>query len=300
MTLNFTFEEDDGMWGYKGVFCGLKKHFLQNNCGHNINFRMSQHLNDQKNVRDKYGAFCLTIENTENGKYFLISYWDKIYDLLEIPDFNNCVELFTSAGGHSDDYFYNSVDYNYTPSSYTGCLSHNEVIIDNLYKQERKRNFNGLSFRGYLYNFRQYLKNDNRYKITDQKILEPELYFEELNNNLVNLSLNGAAEICHRDIELLGLGTAMIRSELVTKFHNNLIPDFHYISIPINDIDKNNMNEYYKELSDRIINRYEEVKNDIDFVKFVGENGRKWYEENGTVKSNVDILKKIINIDKLL
>jgi hypothetical protein len=49
-----------------------------------------------------------------------------------------------------------------------------------------------------------------------------------------------------------------------------------------------------------ILDRYNEVKDDIEFLKYISENGYKWYLENGTVDSNVRILKEIIQINKLL
>ena len=46
-------------------------------------------------------------------------------------------------------------------------------------------------------------------------------------------------------------------------------------------------------------NKFYQVKDDIDYLMFVGENGRKWFEENGTVKANVKLLSKLLNFDKL-
>jgi hypothetical protein len=48
-----------------------------------------------------------------------------------------------------------------------------------------------------------------------------------------------------------------------------------------------------------ILDRYNQVKDDIEFLKFISENGYQWYLENGTVDSNVRILKEIIDINKL-
>jgi hypothetical protein len=48
-----------------------------------------------------------------------------------------------------------------------------------------------------------------------------------------------------------------------------------------------------------ILDRYNEVKNDTEFLKYISENGYRWYLENGTVDSNVRILKEIIDINKL-
>jgi hypothetical protein len=48
-----------------------------------------------------------------------------------------------------------------------------------------------------------------------------------------------------------------------------------------------------------ILDRYNEVKDDIEFLRYISENGYQWYLENGTIDSNVRILKEIININKI-
>jgi hypothetical protein len=48
-----------------------------------------------------------------------------------------------------------------------------------------------------------------------------------------------------------------------------------------------------------ILDRYNEVKDDVEFLKYISENGYQWYLENGTIDSNVKILKEIIDINKL-
>ena len=128
-------------------------------------------------------------------------------------------------------------------------------------------------------------------KIINEKLFPIERYFEELTNNKICLSLNGAAEICHRDIEVFSARSALLRPKLELQFHNKLIPDYHYISFEM-DNDPIVLNK-------NILNRYNEVKDDIEFLKYISENGYQWYLENGTIDSNVRILKEIININKL-
>ena len=47
------------------------------------------------------------------------------------------------------------------------------------------------------------------------------------------LSLNGAGEICNRDMEILASGSILFRPELNQKFHEELIPDYHYVTFDI-------------------------------------------------------------------
>jgi hypothetical protein len=53
-------------------------------------------------------------------------------------------------------------------------------------------------------------------------------------------------------------------------------------------------------LSNRVIDRYNEVKDDHEYINFVAENGRKWYLENGTVEANANIAIEILDFNKLL
>lgn len=51
--------------------------------------------------------------------------------------------------------------------------------------------------------------------------------------------------------------------------------------------------------SHRIIDRYYQVKDDDDLITFVSENGRKWYEENGTVDACANIIYNLLDFNKL-
>ena len=301
-SLNFIFEEGAYEWGYKSIFLGFQKYCLQNI--HDINFNcldsfyVRQSLN-YNGPNQKYGPMYCTIENPETKKYILISYWDKLTDVINLFDLENCVDVYSSAGGHKDDITFKPIDFNYTPISYVSTRTIYEDEIEYAYnnltphiKQDK------LLFRGLLYLFRRYLSKDPRFNVTGEKI-DFKDYIQNARQNYVNLNLNGAAELNQRDIELLGTGTAILRLQLSTKFHNELIPDYHYISVKFDDLDSSNKNIFYKNLSDRILDRYNEVKDNIDYLKFVGENGRKWYKENGTIQANIDILSKLVNFNKL-
>ena len=86
--------------------------------------------------------------------------------------------------------------------------------------------------------------------------------------------------------------SVLLRQKLYTKFHNDLIPDYHYVAF---DYDENP-----KIQSEIILDKFEEIKNNEDFLSFVSENGYKWFKKNGTVESNASILRKLIDINKLL
>jgi hypothetical protein len=198
------------------------------------------------------------------------------------------------------------IDCKYTPISYTTMTIDIEKQIEELYNQKNERTYvEKLTFRGYLYQFRKFLESDERFNIISKQtsILTPFDYMQELNASHLNFNINGAGEVCNRDIEIMGLGTALFRTKLVAKFHNELIPNYHYISVDFDNIDydehKHDYNGYWKELSENVYDRFQEVKKDKDFIDFVANNGRQWYLENGTIDANVNIILNLLDFKKL-
>jgi hypothetical protein len=101
-------------------------------------------------------------------------------------------------------------------------------------------------------------------------------------------------------MEIMGLGNALFRQKLVTQFHNKLIPNYHYIAVDSVDLDKSmGLDNYRKELSNRFIDRYYEVRDDIDYIQFVANNGREWYTQNATIDANVKLLTKLVEFGKI-
>jgi hypothetical protein len=273
----------------------------------------------------KYGPFWMVIQNTANNKFFVVSYWDKLNDFFHTNwDVENCVEILTGIGLHKNDIFYEKLDVKYTPTSFVGSTLQNEFRIEELYKQRMEMGKNSLldrtkrklglhkgtdpygrtypeklMFRGYTYLFRKHIINDERYVVHTDKVDEP-TYLQELDSYALNFSPNGAGEICFRDFEVMGLGSALFRQKLVVDFHNKLIPNYHYISVDFDDIPKDtDYVTYWNKLADRIHERFQEVKDDHDFIDFVAKNGRKWYEENGTAEKNSEIIVSLLDLNKI-
>jgi hypothetical protein len=236
-----------------------------------------------------FSPHIMTIQNKHNKKYIIISYWDRLLDLNHnLLDFKpeNCVAIYTSSGVpyHLDNLFFDVI-----PFSYLTYSLDFELLSLNSKPIHEKEN-NCLKFRGYLYNERLALKNEGKINITSEKIHELN-YFDELNNNKINLSLNGVAEICNRDIEILSSRSVLLRPTLTQKFHNQLIPNFHYVDF---EYDTNP-----KIQSEIIVNKFNEIKNDIDYLKFISDNGYEWFKNNGTVDANLKILTEIVDLKKI-
>lgn len=248
-----------------------------------------------------FGHHWMVIENPETKKFFVMSYWDNLGCAVgrEHIQPSNWSEVFTSSGVHNSGI-------KYTPFSYLLPELKSESIIKNYenIKNEDRKIPEKLSFRGLLYGFRKHLFNDNRFNIINKNInhLIYEDYISELNDNAINLSLNGAGEICYRDMEVLGVGSALFREKLTLKFDEDLIPDYHYISYDLSSIKdkRGNLKTYYEMSADIIHKRFLDVKDDTDYINEVARNGKEWYERNVPINQHGIIAKKLIKLEKLI
>jgi hypothetical protein len=285
MKIEFRFENPHTDWTVLYVFKQFYNQFILDNPHIECSYVNSSEFHNG-NPSGIYSAQIMTITNLDTKKYLIVSYWDRAIELTW--EWNgwepqNMVELISSSGVKPE--------MNFTPFSYLPYSTIFEILSKTSKKIEEK-SYNELEFRGFLYNERLSLSKIGDIRIIDKKIFPVERYFDELTNNKVCLSLNGAGEICNRDIEVLSARSALLRPKLNLQFHNKLIPDYHYISFEM-DNDPIVLNKI-------ILDRYNEVKDDTEFLRYISENGYQWYLENGTIESNVRILKEIIKIDKLL
>jgi hypothetical protein len=310
MNIDIIYEHNATGEGWHAIFEKYSKYCVENLKDIDVQIKNSVQLRGGLAAcRGKYGTFFMSIVNRDTKKYIVISYWDLLLDILRQGsgfDLENCVEIITSSGTHKGDVCYTPINFDYTPFSYHVGSTTFETEIDRVYNLNVEKTHNDrLKFRGYLYQLRNFLSNDTRFDVIDATVLGQYKNYNdfvaELASNTINLSLNGAAEICYRDMQILGLGNALFRFELTTKFHNPLIPNHHYISVPHIDIkpDLQNYDVYCKKLGDRLFDRFEQVKNQHDFIKFVADNGRRWYLENGTVDANVKLLTQLVDFTKL-
>ena len=310
MTIDLIFEYNDFTWcpttTYVKYFKKLKETRPDLTVNHidSVQMRLEAERNKQFfGHASKYGPFYMMVCNRDTNKYALVSYWDSIKDIFEASsacffDFSKMEQLITSIGIVRNDIEFKPLMYlNYTPFGYVPLSPECEQEIEKLYAANLEKT---IPDRPRFRNFpadpcRQYIMNDSRFEGIDKRnhILQLREYMAELNSHKINISLNGHGEICHRDMEIMGLGNVLIRPKFVVKFHEPLIPDYHYIAIDFEDY------RDYKTMADRIIDKYNEIKNKPDFLDFIGKNAREWYLRNGCTDGNADLLLKIVNLDLL-
>lgn len=244
------------------------------------------------NYGHKSGPHHLIIENLATGYYKVATYWDYAPDLLNDYggwDNSKCLGVYSCVGANTNSKM--------IASSY--CVHNREIetLINNSDTSFKNKPYNDLIFRGFLYASRSTLHSVTDYtsgniKISADKIPQ-HTYIEELASHKIGLSLNGAAEICNRDIEILGVGSVLFRPRLLsTRFYNPLVPDFHYVSFETSNDPKIQL--------DIIAERYKMLLKDTDYMINVAMNGRDWYNLNGSCDANARILCNILNIEELL
>jgi hypothetical protein len=128
-------------------------------------------------------------------------------------------------------------------------------------------------------------------------------YFNELIQHEIALSVGGRGEFCYRDIECMAIGIPIIRFEFVSRLKEPLLPNIHYISIdrpadlPTDrhtcgvGLDRLGLEHHAK----LIEQRYMEVIENKEFLEFVANNARQYYEKYfmypNNVKNTVELLK---------
>jgi len=250
-----------------------------------------------------YGPFYLMIRNIHTGKYFLISYWDSIKDIFNAKgthfDLNYLAELVTSIGIVNNDIHFKKLPWlNYTPFGYVSYSTECEEVIEKLHlknldktipEKPRFRNFPNDPFR-------QFLMEDTRFDCIDKRtnILHIPDYMEELYSHKIGLSVNGHGEICHRDMEILGVGSVLLRTKFIVDFHDPLIPDYHYVAVDVDNYTD------HKTIADKLIAKYNEIKDKPDYLDFIAKNGREWYLKNGCTDGNAKLLLKLLDFSKLI
>jgi hypothetical protein len=124
-------------------------------------------------------------------------------------------------------------------------------------------------------------------------------YLDELIKYKMGLSIAGVGELCYRDIEYMCIGIPFIRFEYLGLLNPKLIPNYHYISVGRpDDIPKHNglstdrlgLYEHAKMIEKKFL----EVKDDFDFLNFVSNNSREYYEtylSENNVKYTLELLE---------
>lgn len=243
------------------------------------------------------------IENLENGEFVILSVSDELsYGTLSEKDNPRLKKVLISQfipkkiEAHTDESYHK-----YSPWTYFQC----DMTDLELYREKRNnldKTIDKLYFRGDKRG-RPILSYFNVDYFYNPERTYSDFYFDEVIKYTVGLSIAGVGEICYRDIEFMAIGIPFIRFEYQTVLNPPLIPNYHYISIPID----NSINRHNGIISDRlggpeharkIEQKFKDVVSNKEFLKFVSDNARRYYEDNILTDGMIQNTYKMLEIDK--
>ena len=172
------------------------------------------------------------------------------------------------------------------------------VNLDVLYEKRKhiKTKLDKIYFKGST-SYRPFLDYISSDIITNNDTVTPtENYLNDLINYKLGLSIDGVGEFCYRDIELMGMGVPMLRYEFVSQMNTPLIPNYHYISV---DRPKDLLlyREGTKKHAAKLIERYEEVIDDKEFLEFISKNARQYFNDNLKYKNLIPKTFQLLKLD---
>ena len=143
-------------------------------------------------------------------------------------------------------------------------------------------------------------------EILDKKYhMDYEKYLNDIIKYKVGLSIGGSAvgDLCWRDVEYMSLGIPFIKFNYVATLSPPLIPNYHYISVPFDDLPKKN--DVPKDRlglekhANLIEKRFDEIINNENFLDYISLNSKNYYEnylsEENRSKHTLDLLG--LNVD---
>jgi len=274
--------------------------------------------NKNGNIYSRYSAHIFTIFCNDTEKYTIVSLNDRniwVFNKLFEWQPKNMQQFICSSGFNYD--FYNEFKNTFQSEEWEYPENINSVHIPYTYDvyntsfvkdiettlkipSQKSKN---ICFRGFLYQEREWLANNLKHEnisFTNSRLTFND-YVKEMHNEICSLSLNGAGEICNRDIELFGLGKIVIRPKLNCIFHNPLVPGVHYVDVCPNAKFADGLSRVnHEELRDSIVEKYNDIVNNYSKYEHIGQNARKWYLENCTLDSQTCIFDKVFDINKLI
>lgn len=244
------------------------------------------------------------IENLDNGNIYILSVSDDLSNaILDFQDHPKLQKVLVSQfdrekiASHVRNNIAKYSPWIYFHSDYSADLFRYRALRDNISNYTDK-----LFFRGSNLESRPILQYfDSKILIGPNYIGGSDPYFEEAIKHSVGLSVAGRGEFCYRDIEYMAIGIPMIRFEYRSELYYKLIPNYHYIAIEYpNDMPRNNGLSTdrlgLKHHAELLENKFYKVIKDKDFLNFISNNAKKYYDKYLTLNNSINLTLEILNI----
>jgi hypothetical protein len=250
------------------------------------------------NFGNIFNWYNLIIYNKDTEKFFIHSWYDYAPEILNYSIENNfnlvkfsCVSNLTDS--IIDEYKNRII---IQPSVY--CLENWDDIDYILSVNEHSYRLNKAYFNGLNYGIRELVLNklskneffNIKIKNNQSDFRQKKDYYLELSNHNFGVSLNGAANICYRDLELFGLGIINLREPFKSKTYNPIINGVHYIEFFSKDlINKILINDDVSSIIDNKVNELLDLYNSSYYGE-IRKESKKWFIDNCLPENQYNIL----------
>lgn len=240
------------------------------------------------------------IENLDNGEFVIMSVADDLNHCILNEQSNPFLKKVLVSQfdpekilNHTRENFFK-----YSPWTY---FQSQIIDLENYYNKRKdiKELDKKIFFKGTSLEDRSILKHIDQELITDFRPEPPDSYFNQIINHKIALSVDGRGEFCYRDVECFGVGVPIIRYEYVSKFYSELIPNYHYISIK-RPSDMTSYRAGTEEHAKKLIERYNEVIEEDNFLNFVSNNAREYYINNVADEAKIKNTFNLLNLHNWL
>jgi hypothetical protein len=226
------------------------------------------------------------IEDLDSGDFWILSASEQISNCIMLEQYNTHLKKVLYSQyvpeqivAHARENSYKFFPWIFFPQNVVDLESYYE-------KRKNKTEFiDRLFFRGGV-DYRPIVSHINQEILSSTEKINHDEYFDYLINHEICLSIGGVAngDLCYRDIECMALGVPLLRFEFSAVLNPGLIPNYHYISIPIqldfpvtNGVlrDRLGLPHHAKLIEER----YLEVTKNKNLINFISKNAKDYYEK---------------------
>ena len=264
-------------------------------------YGIQDYENNHPSILNQYNFL---IVNPKNGHTFINSLSD--YAPLCLYPKSGVEKFDVKKFGFCSNYIENLIEpirqYNPSPSFY---ILENFSDLEKLKKHRtHQKKIKKAIFLGLIYGrretYQKIFEKSNlitvQSKSHDEYYKQKDEYYNLMSQYKMILSIDGAAKICYRDLEALGMGNLLVREHLEIATFEPLIHNIHYLEV-LDVEEKNKLNsfndeslQYYKNLIEVKITESLEDKNLIDSILNEGIN---WFDNNCLPDKQFCIIEKL-------
>lgn len=247
--------------------------------------------------------YNLILYDEISEKFFIHSWYDYAAVIPEFCLQNNIdLKTFSCASRLTQDiidtYSLNNIEVKPSPYYLEWWSDYETIKKLNINKSKKQKCYFAGANHGIRQNILSELSKNDFFKINiksnPDEFKQKNEYFEELSNHMFGLSLNGAAEICYRDLELFGTNVINLRAPLNCLTHNPILKDVHYIEFIDDNLTKMILNN--ENIDSEIENKIHQLECFIqtkDYDNMIGET-KNWFEKNCSPESQFEIISSFL------